>query len=164
MSPTARKRLESHDWWRVLIIEHVIQCPPLQSIPSRPPMARERAGYIFIIILDPEYVFSPPETPAHCTQTWISAPNIHSGDVYICLHIPASPRFTPLQAPPSYPAPTASKTPLPALKHTYLPLLIYPHLPIGVTYCYMWHLGNLPLGCWPCRMMLLVGKLGTCHI
>ena len=35
-----------------------------QSIPSRPHTQGERAGYIFINILDPNYVFPPPETPA----------------------------------------------------------------------------------------------------
>ena len=57
---------------------------------------------------------------------------------------PCLTQIYPLHAPPFYLAPTASKIPLPALKHFYPPLLIYPTLPIDVTYCYMWHLGNLP--------------------
>ena len=50
-----------------LFIEHVIQRRLLQSIPSRPPMTRKRAGKIFIIMIDTESIFSPPETPAKCT-------------------------------------------------------------------------------------------------
>src|SRR5258708_28548880 len=98
-------------------------------------MARERMGYIFMIILDPEYVFSPPETPANCTQQQISPPSIHSGDVYIYLHIPASPRFTPCTPRPPIRHPRH-------LKHPYPPLLTYPTLPMGVTSCYLWLSGN----------------------
>lgn len=45
-----------------------IQMRLLASIPSHPLMAAERAGYIFIIIVDPEYKISPPETPAKWAQ------------------------------------------------------------------------------------------------
>jgi hypothetical protein len=76
-------------------------------------MARKRAELIFITIIDLKCVFSPPETPANCTQQQVSAPSINSGDVYSCLHVPPPPKFTP-STPLSHPAPTASKTPYPA--------------------------------------------------
>src|SRR6266567_7644602 len=45
-----------------------IQMQILASIPSRPLMVAERAGYIFIDTVNPEYNFTPPETPAKCAQ------------------------------------------------------------------------------------------------
>src|SRR6267378_1920506 len=67
----------------------------LPAIPSRPLMAAERAGLIFINILDPEYVFSPPKTPARCTQQQGSQPSINSGVVCICLYVPALAELPP---------------------------------------------------------------------
>ena len=55
-----------------------------QSIPSRSPALGERAGYVLINILDPNYVFTPPETPAKCPQQQVSTPSMPSGD---CLHM-----------------------------------------------------------------------------
>ena len=74
-----------------------------QSIPSRPRAQGERAEYIFIYILDPNYVFTPPETPAKCPQQQVSAPSMLSGD---CLHILLYQKY-PLHIPPSHPAPSA---------------------------------------------------------
>jgi len=71
--------------------------PLFQSIPSRPRAQEERVGYIFINILDPNYVFPPPETPAKCPQQQVSAPSMLSGD---CLHMftyPALPGIPPAQ-------------------------------------------------------------------
>ena len=76
---------------------NVIQMPLFQSIPSRPRAQEERVGYIFINILDPNYVFPPPETPAKCPQQQVSAPSMLSGD---CLHMftyPALPGIPPAQ-------------------------------------------------------------------
>src|SRR6266436_3067207 len=76
---------------------NVIQMLLFQSIYSRPHAQGEKAGYIFIYILDPNYVFTPPETPAKCPQQRVSAPNIASGD---CLHMftqPALPEIPPAQ-------------------------------------------------------------------
>jgi hypothetical protein len=50
---------------------------------------------MFIIIQDPKYVFSLPETPAKRTQQRGGAPNIKSGDVCTCLHDPALPELPP---------------------------------------------------------------------
>ena len=47
---------------------NVIQMLLSQSIPSRPRAQEERAGYIFINILDPNYAFPLPKTPAKCPQ------------------------------------------------------------------------------------------------
>jgi hypothetical protein len=47
---------------------NVIQMLLFQSIPSCTHAQEERAGYIFIYILDPNYVFTPPETPAKYPQ------------------------------------------------------------------------------------------------
>ena len=47
---------------------NVIQMSLFQSIPSHPHAQEEKAGYIFINILDPNYAFPPPETPAKCPQ------------------------------------------------------------------------------------------------
>ena len=76
---------------------NVIQMLLFQSIPSRPRAQEERAGYILIYILDPDYVFTPPETPAKCPQQQVSAPSMLSGD---CLHMftyPALPGIPPAQ-------------------------------------------------------------------
>ena len=53
------------------------------SLPTPAPRG-ERVGYILIYILDPNYVFTPPETPAKCPQQQVSTPNIASGN---CLHV-----------------------------------------------------------------------------
>ena len=55
-----------------------------QSIPSCPHAQGVRVGYIFIYILDPNYVFTLPETPAKCPQQQVSTPSMLSGD---CLHM-----------------------------------------------------------------------------
>jgi hypothetical protein len=70
-----------------------------QSIPSRPRAQGVRAGYIFIYILDPNYVFTPPETPAKCPQQQVSAPSMLSGD---CLHMFTYPALPGI--PPAHPA------------------------------------------------------------
>ena len=70
-----------------------------QSIPSRPRAQGERVGYIFIYILEPNYVFTPPETPAKCPQQQVSAPSMLSGD---CLHMFTYPALPGI--PPAYPA------------------------------------------------------------
>jgi hypothetical protein len=94
----------------------VIQCVLPPSIPSRPPMAAERVGLIFIIILVPNYIFSPPEIPAKCAQQRGRSSSIKSDDVYMYLCIPALPEFPPA-CPAPLPAPTASKAPYPAPKN-----------------------------------------------
>jgi hypothetical protein len=78
---------------------NIIQMLLFQSIPSRPHAQGERAGYIFIYILDPNYVFAPPETPAKCPQQQVSAPSMLSGD---CLHMFTYPAL--LGIPPAHPA------------------------------------------------------------
>jgi hypothetical protein len=78
---------------------NVIQMPLFQSIPSRPHAQGERAGYIFINILDPNYVFTPPETPAKCPQQQVSAPRMLSGD---CLHMFTYPALLGIS--PAHPA------------------------------------------------------------
>jgi len=70
-----------------------------QSIPSRPRAQGERVGYIFIYILDPNYVFTPPETPAKWPQQQVSAPSMLSGD---CLHMFTYPALP--EIPPAHPA------------------------------------------------------------
>jgi len=85
---------------------NVIQMLLFQSIPSRTHAQGERAGYIFIYILDPNYVFTPPETPTKCPQQQVSAPSMLSGD---CLHMftyPALPGIPPAH-PALHPAPSA---------------------------------------------------------
>ncbi len=57
-----------------------IQMHLLASTPSCPLMVAERAGYIFIIILDPEYIFTLPETPAKQAQQRGGHPSIKSDD------------------------------------------------------------------------------------
>jgi hypothetical protein len=42
---------------------------------------------------DPKYIFSPPETPTKYAQPEGGSHSINSGDVYMCLHIPALPEF-----------------------------------------------------------------------
>lgn len=44
----------------------VIRNIVLPSIPSRPKMAAEKVGQFIIMILDPKYIFSPPEIQAKC--------------------------------------------------------------------------------------------------
>ena len=78
---------------------NVIQMLLFQSISSRPHAQGEKAGYILIYILDPNYVFTLPETPAKCPQQQVSAPNIASGD---CLHIFTYPTLPGI--PPAHPA------------------------------------------------------------
>ena len=78
---------------------NIIQMLLFQSIPSRPQAQEERAGYIFIYILDPNYVFTPPKTPAKCPQQQVSAPSMLSGD---CLHMFTHPAL--LGIPPAHPA------------------------------------------------------------
>ena len=76
---------------------NAIQMPLFQSIPSCPCAQEERAGYIFINILDPNYVFPLPETPAKWPQQQVSAPSMLSGG---CLHMftyPALSRIPPAQ-------------------------------------------------------------------
>ena len=70
-----------------------------QSILSRPHTQGERAGYIFIYILYPNYTFTPPETPAECPQQQVSIPSMLSGD---CLHMFTHPAL--LRIPPAHPA------------------------------------------------------------
>jgi len=82
---------------------NVIQLLLFQSIPSHPRAQEERAGYIFIYILDPNYVFTLPKTPAKCPQQRVSTPSMLSGD---CLHILPYQEY-PLHTPPSHPAPSA---------------------------------------------------------
>ena len=98
---------------------NVIQMPLFQSIPSRPRAQEERAGYIFINILDPNYVFPLPETPAKWPQQQVSAPSMLSGD---CLHMftyPALPRIPPAQ--PALPSGTLGMcTTLPAYSKDHI--------------------------------------------
>ena len=70
-----------------------------QSIPSCPHAQGVRVGYIFIYILDPNYAFTPPETPAECPQQQVSTPSMLSGD---CLHMFTHPAL--LRIPPAHPA------------------------------------------------------------
>ena len=70
-----------------------------QSIPSHPHAQGVRAGYIFIDILDPNYAFTPPETPAKCPQQQVRAPRMLSGD---CLHMFTYPALPGI--PPAHPA------------------------------------------------------------
>ena len=74
-----------------------------QSIPSCTHAQGERAGYIFIYILDFNYVFTPPKTSAKYPQQQVNAPSMLSGD---CLHILLYQKY-PLHIPPSHPAPSA---------------------------------------------------------
>ena len=98
---------------------NVIQMLLFQSIPSRPCAQEERAGYIFINILDPNYAFPPPETPAKCPQQQVSASRMLSGD---CLHMftyPTLPRIPPAQ--PALPSGTLSIcTTLPAYSKDHI--------------------------------------------
>jgi len=74
---------------------NVIQMLLFQCIHSCPRAQGERVGYIFINILNPNYVFTPPETPAKWPQQQVSAPSMLSGD---CLHMftyPALPEIPP---------------------------------------------------------------------
>ena len=57
---------------------NVIQMLLFQSILSHPRTQGKGAGYIFINILDPDYVFTPPETPAKCPQLVLESP-VRSG-------------------------------------------------------------------------------------
>jgi hypothetical protein len=110
---------------------------PAAIHPVPPPNGQGKGGINFYYYTRPCICFFPPRNPRQLRPTAISAPSMHSGDVYICLHIPASPRFTPCTPRPPIRHPRH-------LKHPYPPLLTYPAPPIGVTYCYMWLLGNLP--------------------
>jgi hypothetical protein len=110
---------------------------PAAIHPVPPPNGQGKGGIKFYYYTRPCICFFPPRNPRQLRPTAISAPSMHSGDVYICLHIPASPRFTPCTPRPPIRHPRH-------LKHPYPPLLTYPAPPIGVTYCYMWLLGNLP--------------------
>ena len=98
---------------------NIIQMPLFQSIPSHPCAQEERAGYIFINILDPNYVFPQPETPAKCPQQQVSAPSMLSGD---CLHMftyPTVPEIPPAQ--PALPSSTLSMcTTLPAYSKDHI--------------------------------------------
>ena len=78
---------------------NVIQMLLFQSIPSHPHTQGERAGYIFIYILDPNYVFTPPKTPAKCPQQQVSTPRMPSGDCLYMFTYPALPEI-----PPAHPA------------------------------------------------------------
>jgi hypothetical protein len=92
---------------------NVIQMLLFQSIYSRPHAQGERAGYSLIYILDPNYVFTPPETPRqmpptaskhsqHCiwwlfayvyitrpTRNTPARPALPSGTLGICTTLPA---------------------------------------------------------------------------
>ena len=139
---------------------------PAAIHPVPPPNDQAKGGINFYYYPRPWIQIFPTRNPRQLHPTANKHPQ-HPFWWCLCLHMFTYPCLTeiyPLHGPPFYPASTASKTPLPALKYPYPPLLIYPTLSIGVTYCYMWHLGNLPLGRLPCGIMLLVGKLGTCHI
>ena len=70
-----------------------------QSIPSCPHAQGVRVGYIFIYILDSNYVFTPPKTPAKYPQQQVSAPSMLSGD---CLHMFTYPALP--EIPPAHPA------------------------------------------------------------
>ena len=78
---------------------NIIQMLLFQSISSCPHAQGERAGYIFIYIPDPNYVFTPPETPVKYPQQQVSTPSMLSGD---CLHIFTYPTLPGI--PPAHPA------------------------------------------------------------
>ena len=117
---------------------------PVAIHPVLPPDGRGKGRIYFYYHIRPWICFFPTRNPCQMH------PNVNKcsqDPIWWCLHMFTYSCLTQiylLHAPPSYLAPTASKIPLPALKHPYPPLLIYPTLPIGVTYCYMWLLGNLP--------------------
>ena len=104
---------------------NVIQMLLFQSIPSRPRAQGERVGYIFINILDPNYVFTPPKTPAKRPQQRVSAPSMLSGDCLPMLTYPALPEIPP--AHPAIPSGTLGKpTILPAYPGSLLLILTSP--------------------------------------
>jgi len=86
---------------------NVIQMLLFQSIPSCPRAQGARAGYIFINILDPNYVFTLPETPTKCPQQRVSAPSMLSGDCLPMFTYPALPGMPP--AHPAIPSSTLGK-------------------------------------------------------
>jgi|SRR5882762_332545 hypothetical protein len=81
------KSIKTFRIWKASQKGSVIQNALLPSIPSRPPMAAERAGQFIIIIVDRKYVFPLLETFAKCIQQQVGILTINSGNVYICLHI-----------------------------------------------------------------------------
>ena len=111
---------------------NVIQMLLFQSIPSRPHAQEERAGYIFIYILDPNYVFTLPETPAKCPQQQVSTPSMLSGN---CLHMFTYPALPGM--PPAHPTLSSSTlsmcTTLPAYSKDHI---TNPNQP--------WHHGKIP--------------------
>jgi len=89
---------------------------------SRPHAQGERAVYSCIYILDPNYVFPPPKTPAKCPQQQVSAPSMLSGD---CLHMFTYPALP--EIPPAHPAlPSGTLGTLPAPLRT---LFVIPNSP-----------------------------------
>ena len=79
---------------------NVIQMLLFQSIlPAPTPRGKGWDISLFTYILDPNYVFTPPETPAKCPQQQVSAPRMPSGD---CLHMFTYPALP--EIPPAYPA------------------------------------------------------------
>jgi len=122
---------------------------PAAIHPILPPNGKGKGRINYYYYTRPWIHFFPTRNPRQMHPNMNKRPQ-HPFWWWLCLHMFTYPRLTqiyPLHAPPSHPAPTASKTPLPTLKQPYPPLLIYLTLPIGVTYCYMWCLGNLPPGC-----------------
>ena len=94
------------------ILVSIIQMRLLQSIPSCPPMAVERVGYIFIIIPDPNYNFIPPETPPNAPNSK-EVPPTSILVMFTCVYITPPYQNYPLHSLPSLSAPMASKYPIP---------------------------------------------------
>ena len=103
-----------------------------QSIPSCPRAQEERAGYIFINILDPNYVFPLPETPAKWPQQQVNTPSMLSSG---CLHMFTYPALPGM--PPAHPTLSSSTlsmcTTLPAYSKDHI---TNPNQP--------WHHGKIP--------------------
>jgi len=60
--PNSKNKRRTANIDSVLFIEHVIQSPPTQSIPSRPHSNAEKGGQGVIILYLPKYKISPPQS------------------------------------------------------------------------------------------------------
>ena len=135
------ERQQAPNWWRDLLIEHVIQTTLTQSIPSRPHWGAQMDVIIIINPSLPKYIFSLP--PNH-TLTRPTA-STHPGWLFPALLTvvywypqPAQQPHPTYLTPPSHLAPSAYQQPHLLTQRTLLLILTNPGIMAKVLFFGWW--------------------------
>ena len=145
------KRKQVPNWWCELLIEHVIQITPMQSIPSHPRWGVQMGVIIIINSPLPKYVFSPPQITPQPTQQQVRTlgwlfPALLTV-VYQC-PLPAQQPHPTYLTPPSHLAPSARQWPYLLTQKTLLLILTTPGSTAGPCFSpFFGWMGKYPYAC-----------------